>query len=114
MAMGKTNSNQLPTVALLGVGTMGAGMAQHLLERGFLVTVWNRTPGPAAALAQRGATAVAKPNEAVMAAEVVVTMLPNEAALTNVMLSGGALDAVKPGPSGRSVKKLVAGQGGGR
>jgi 3-hydroxyisobutyrate dehydrogenase len=96
--MGETTTKRvpLPRVALLGAGTMGAGIAQRLLELGFHVTVWNRTPGPAAALAEHGATAVADPTEAVAAAEVVVTMLPNAGAVTEVMLRRGALDALKP------------------
>jgi 3-hydroxyisobutyrate dehydrogenase len=93
----KTSSNQLPLprVALLGAGTMGAGMAQRLLEKGFPVTVWNRTPGPAAALAKHGATAYAKPTEAVASAQVVVTMLSKADAVADVMLSGGTLDALQ-------------------
>ena len=44
------NQPPLPLVAVLGAGTMGAGMAQRLLDKNFVVTVWNRTPGPAASL----------------------------------------------------------------
>ncbi len=86
-----------PRVALLGAGTMGAGMAQRMLDLGFPVNVWNRTPGPTAALAEHGATVRAKPIEAVAAAEVVVTMLPNADAVADVMLHGGTLDALRPG-----------------
>jgi 3-hydroxyisobutyrate dehydrogenase len=85
-----------PQVALLGTGTMGAGMAQRLLDLGFPVTVWNRTPGPAAALAEHGATVRAQPTEAVADAEVVVTMLPDADAVADVMLRGGTLDALRP------------------
>ena len=93
---GETTPNRppRPRVALLGAGTMGAGMAQRLLELGFPVNVWNRTPGPAAALAEHGATVRAKPSEAVAAAEVVVTMLSNADAVLDVMLRGGTLDAL--------------------
>jgi 3-hydroxyisobutyrate dehydrogenase len=99
--MGETTSKRLslPRVALLGAGTMGAGIALRLLELGFQVTVWNRTPGPAAALAEHGATAVASPTEAAATAEVVVTMLPNAEAVADVMLRGGALDALRPNAS---------------
>ena len=31
------------SVALLGVGTMGAGMAANLLKAGFPLAVWNRS-----------------------------------------------------------------------
>jgi 3-hydroxyisobutyrate dehydrogenase len=94
--MGNTTLDQprRPRVALLGAGTMGAGMAQRMLDLGFPVNVWNRTPGPAAALAQRGATVRAKPTEAVADAEVVVTMLSNADAVADVMLRGGTLDAL--------------------
>jgi 3-hydroxyisobutyrate dehydrogenase len=83
-------------VALLGTGIMGSGIAQRLLERGFSVDVWNRTPGPAAELAARGATAHATAPGAVAESDVVITMLPNEAALDAVMLSGGVLQALRP------------------
>jgi 3-hydroxyisobutyrate dehydrogenase len=73
---------------------MGAGMAQRMLDLGFPVVVWNRTPGPTVALASRGATVRANPTEAVAAAEVALTMLPNADAVANVMLRGGALDAL--------------------
>jgi 3-hydroxyisobutyrate dehydrogenase len=95
---GETTANQppRPQVALLGAGTMGAGMAQRLLDLGFPVNVWNRTPGPTAALAAHGATVRTKPIAAVAVAEVVVTMLPNADAVADVMLGGGALDALRP------------------
>jgi 3-hydroxyisobutyrate dehydrogenase len=94
----ETPNNQppLPLVALLGAGTMGAGMAQRLLEKGFVVSVWNRTPGPAAALAERGAIVRAKPAEAVDAAEVVITMLADADAVEDVMLRRRTLEAMRP------------------
>ena len=96
--MGETTSNQLPLprVALLGTGTMGAGdgptPARPRLHRNCLES----HPGPADALAEHGATASAKPADAVAAAQVVVTMLPNADAVTDVMVRGGALDALHP------------------
>jgi 3-hydroxyisobutyrate dehydrogenase len=90
------NQHPRPRVALLGAGTMGAGMAQRLLDLGFQVNVWNRTPGPAAALADLGAAVSAKPTEAVADADVVVTMLSNADAVADVMLHGDTLDAMRP------------------
>ena len=84
-----------PAVALLGTGTMGSGMAQRMLDLGFPVNVWNRTSGPVTALTEHGATARATPTEAVAAAEIVVTMLPNGDTVADVMLRGGTLDALR-------------------
>src|SRR5438128_12160197 len=84
-----------PAVALLGTGTMGSGMAQRMLDLGFPVNVWNRTSSPVTALTEHGATARATPTEAVAAAEIVVTMLPNGDTVADVMLRGGTLDALR-------------------
>jgi len=84
-----------PAVALLGTGTMGSGMAQRMLDLGFPVNVWNRNPGPVTALTEHGATARETPTDAVAAAEIVVTMLPNADAVADVMLRGGTLDALR-------------------
>ena len=44
------------TVAVLGIGTMGAPIARNLLHAGFDVRVWNRTLAKAAMVASmRGA-----------------------------------------------------------
>jgi len=83
-----------PPVAVLGAGTMGSSMVQRMLDLGFPVKVWNRTPGAAAALANHGATACATPTDAVAGAEVVVTMLSNADADAEVVLRAGTLDAL--------------------
>jgi 3-hydroxyisobutyrate dehydrogenase len=54
--IGKT---AVPRVAVLGLGTMGAAMATRLVAAGMVVDVWNRSPGPAMILVERGATAYA-------------------------------------------------------
>jgi 3-hydroxyisobutyrate dehydrogenase len=86
-----------PRIALLGAGTMGAGMAERLLDQGFTVDVWNRTPGPAIRLAERGATAHTNAAQAVAGADVLLTMLPTGDAVMDVMLGPGALSALRPG-----------------
>ena len=83
------------TVALLGAGTMGSGMAERMLEVGFPVNVWDRTQRSVVALTEHGATVRAKPTEAVATAEIVVTMLANADAVADVMLRGGTLDALR-------------------
>jgi 3-hydroxyisobutyrate dehydrogenase len=91
------SSNPNPRVAVIGVGTMGGSMARRLLDEGFAVDVWNRDPGPATALADSGATAHADAGQAVARADVVITMLPTGDAVSEVVLRGGVLDAVRPG-----------------
>lgn len=62
-------------IALLGTGTMGAGMTRSLLRAGLPVTVWNRTTEKARPLADDGATVAESAEEAVQDADVVITML---------------------------------------
>lgn len=63
------------TVALLGTGIMGAGMARSLLREGLDVTVWNRSVEKAAPLADDGARVAGSAADAVVGADVVITML---------------------------------------
>ena len=86
-----------PRVAVLGLGTMGAGMARSLLRAGLPVDVWNRTPERAADVAAHGAVAHADPADAVAGADVVITMLADPAATRSVALDTGMLDAMRPG-----------------
>ncbi|HEY7135089.1 MAG TPA: NAD(P)-dependent oxidoreductase [Acidimicrobiia bacterium] len=68
------------SVAVLGTGAMGTGIAHSLLRAGHDVTVWNRTASRARPLANAGATVVEEPEQAAAAAGVVVTMLADGAA----------------------------------
>lgn len=79
-------------VTVLGTGIMGAGMARSLLRAGLDVTVWNRDGRRAAPLASDGAVVAPDPSAAVAGADVVLTMLFDGAAVTEVMT--GALPAV--------------------
>jgi 3-hydroxyisobutyrate dehydrogenase len=65
----------MTTVAVLGTGKMGAGMARQLLQHGHEVRVWNRSRDRAAPLADDGATVSDDPAEAVRGADVVLPML---------------------------------------
>jgi 3-hydroxyisobutyrate dehydrogenase len=63
-----------PTIALLGTGTMGQGMARNIAAAGLALRVWNRTASRAEPLADV-ATVAGSVAEAVRGADVVVTML---------------------------------------
>ena len=45
------------SIAVVGLGGMGAAAAQRLLDKGYRVRVWNRSAAKAAPLVERGAQA---------------------------------------------------------
>jgi 3-hydroxyisobutyrate dehydrogenase len=61
--------------AVLGTGIMGSAMARSLARDGHEVTVWNRTPARAEAVAAEGITACGAVADALLGADVVFTML---------------------------------------
>lgn len=73
------------TVAVLGTGIMGTGMARSLLREGIGVRAWNRTRAKAEPLAADGAEVCDEPAEAVAGADVVLTMLRDADAVEEVM-----------------------------
>ena len=64
-----------PTVALLGTGTMGAGMAANIARAGLPLRVWNRSREKAEPLPGVGAVVADSPADAVQGADLVLTML---------------------------------------
>jgi 3-hydroxyisobutyrate dehydrogenase len=97
MSSAQQDQQRLPRVAVLGIGTMGRGMAHSLLRAGVQVDVWNRTPEPAAQLALDGATAHELPNYAVEHADVVITMVADAAAVEQVAFTDSMLESLRPG-----------------
>jgi len=75
-------------LGVAGIGKMGAAVAARLIEVGHDVTVWNRTPEKAKAVA--GASVAASPAELAQTSEAVLSILTDAA----------ALDAVYNGRSG--------------
>ncbi|MET7402724.1 NAD(P)-dependent oxidoreductase [Dactylosporangium sp. NPDC005572] len=73
-------------VAVLGMGRMGRAIAGRLLGGGHRVRVWNRTPGRAGEVLAAGGREALTIAEAVAGADVVVTMLSDDAAVTAVAL----------------------------
>lgn len=68
-------------IAILGTGLMGYPMAEKLAAAGFETIAWNRTAKKAAPLAAAGITVAASPAEAVAAADGIITMLSDAAAI---------------------------------
>ena len=80
-------------IGFVGLGQMGAGMADRLLAAGHELLVWNRDRAKAEPLAAKGASVAASPAEAASAG-VVFTMLANDDAVEAVTFGeGGILSA---------------------
>jgi len=95
--MEETQMTKTP-VALLGLGTMGNGMALNLLKAGFSLSVYNRTATKAEALRSAGARVATSPADAARGATVIVSMLADDvASRTTWEGKEGALDAAEAG-----------------
>ena len=75
-------------VAVLGTGTMGAGMARNIARSGTRLRAWNRTAARAQPLADEGIQVAATVAEAVEGADVVLTMLWDAASVAAVLRAG--------------------------
>ncbi|HYC07095.1 MAG TPA: NAD(P)-dependent oxidoreductase, partial [Candidatus Binatia bacterium] len=81
-----------------GLGTMGAAMAANLARTGYPLTVWNRTPGRAAALLELGAVEAATPSEAAAAAAIVLVCVSDSPDVEAVLLGpDGAVEGLRSG-----------------
>lgn len=89
-------------VAFLGTGLMGLPMAQKLLEARVQLIAYNRTPEKLEPLKEIGAEIAEKPYQAINAAECVILMLTNAAAIYSVLLSDRSSQAV----AGKSVIQM--------
>lgn len=85
-------------VAILGLGTMGMGMAKNLLKAGFAVKAYNRTSAKAAPLAAAGARIAETPADAAREADIILSMLSDDdASRTAWTGEKGALNGAKQG-----------------
>jgi 3-hydroxyisobutyrate dehydrogenase-like beta-hydroxyacid dehydrogenase len=85
-------------IAFVGLGKMGSHMAHHLLRAGHDLTVWNRTPSKADGHRSAGATVAPSPAHAAREAEIVITMLADDSAVTTAVLNpGGIIEALPKG-----------------
>jgi 3-hydroxyisobutyrate dehydrogenase len=91
----RTDQTDQTTVALLGTGVMGAGMARNITAAKLPLRVWNRTREKAEPLAEAGATVCDTAAEAVEGADIVVTMLFDTESVEAVVRE--AAPGLKPG-----------------
>jgi 3-hydroxyisobutyrate dehydrogenase len=91
-------SSDSKRAAVIGLGSMGYGMAQSLMRAGFAVVGCDVSPEPLQRLKAEGGEVARTPAEAVAGADVVVCVVVN-AAQTEAVLFGpeGVADAMAPG-----------------
>ena len=85
-------------IGFIGLGNMGSAIAMNLLKAGHEMVVYNRTPARAEPLRKAGATVAASPAQAAHSADVVFTMVADDAALISVTFGEtGIVAGLKPG-----------------
>jgi len=85
-------------IGFIGVGTMGLPMAANLVKKGFTVTAYDLNREALKAATAAGMTAAATASEAVVGADIVVTMLPSSPHVEAVYGSdGGVISSARAG-----------------
>ena len=92
-------------ITVLGLGSMGQTLARLFLDKGYKVTVWNRTAGKADALADRGAVVARSAAEAVRASPVAVMCVYDYRAADAIL----AMEGVAAALDGRLLVQLSTG-----
>ncbi|WP_296190470.1 MULTISPECIES: 3-hydroxyisobutyrate dehydrogenase [unclassified Psychrobacter] len=71
-----SNNTAKPNIAFIGLGNMGAPMAENLLKAGYTLSVYDLSEEATARLQQAGASVAGSPKDAASNAQVVISMLP--------------------------------------
>ncbi|MGK5638215.1 NAD(P)-dependent oxidoreductase [Streptomyces sp. URMC 126] len=98
----RNDSPDTTPVTVLGMGPMGRALAGALLAAGHPVTVWNRTPGRAGELVERGVVEAESARAAVAASPLVIVCVIDYAAVDAIVRP--AADALR----GRTLVNLTA------
>ena len=81
----------MASIAFIGLGRMGRGMAGRYLDSGHRVAVWNRSQAKAGGLIARGARFARSAADAADGADAIVTMVADDEASRAVQARAGAL-----------------------
>ena len=105
-------------ITVLGTGLMGYPMSRNIAKAGFTLTVWNRSPQKAAALADDGIAIAGSAGAAVQGADVVISMVSDGSTVGALLddpavqaaLQDGAIwidmSSTKPGEAREFVRRL--------
>lgn len=86
-------------IGFIGLGSMGLSMAQNILKKGFPLSVFNRTKEKAASLLESGAKWAASPAELAASCDIIITMVSNDAALTEIVEGASGILRASKKPS---------------
>jgi 3-hydroxyisobutyrate dehydrogenase-like beta-hydroxyacid dehydrogenase len=85
-------------IGFAGLGLMGGRMARHYVEKGFPLTVWNRTPERCGPLVSAGATQARTPRELAERSDVLIACVADPPAVERLVFAeDGILGAARPG-----------------
>ena len=88
----------LPSIGFAGIGLMGQRMCRRLLEAGFPLSVWNRSPEKCAALVEAGARQVSHPAELCAQADILLMCLADTRVVQHVVFgAGGIVEGARTG-----------------
>nr|WP_198331511.1 3-hydroxyisobutyrate dehydrogenase [Psychrobacter aquimaris] len=91
-----SNNTAKPNIAFIGLGNMGAPMAENLLKAGYALSVYDLSAEATKRLQQAGASVADSPKEAASNAQVVISMLPAGQHVHSVYLGDNGLLAELP------------------
>lgn len=84
-------SDEKPSLGFIGIGLMGQPMTQRLLDAGYQVTVWNRTPEKLKTVLSDGAIAAATPAEVAAKADIVMQCVMDAPAVETVVFGADGI-----------------------
>jgi 3-hydroxyisobutyrate dehydrogenase len=85
-------------IGWIGTGVMGKSMCVHILKKGYVLSVYNRSREKAGELCKDGASWLATPGDVAAASDVTFTMVGEPPDVEQVILGkGGVLERSRPG-----------------
>lgn len=82
-------TSEVPTIGIIGVGTMGGGMARNLLAAGYSLTVCDLDQAKVNPLVTAGASQGPAPSDVVAGSQITLTSLPTSSTFIQAMETEG-------------------------
>lgn len=84
-------AQEILSVGFIGLGSIGAPIAQRILRAGLRLRVWNRTPGKMQPLLDAGAVAAESPADLARRSDIVCTCVTDAGALESVVFGSDGI-----------------------